>query len=143
MICGIVESEFELQSRYYVHKYPWERHEPPYPPSYGVNSTTNVHLERWILHWMTYKGWFSIKQQKQSNVFCQKFIDYYCLYSCIGQTLNIWSKIFLSGNSNIIGRTGSNRWFQKWILWINNFVNMNIWSTYARLDTVYIIFVNE
>ena len=25
-------------------KYPWERYEPPYPPSYGGNSTT-VHLE--------------------------------------------------------------------------------------------------
>ena len=21
-------------------KYPWERYEPPYPPSYGLNSTT-------------------------------------------------------------------------------------------------------
>ena len=25
-------------------KYPWERYEPPYPPSYGVNSTTTVLL---------------------------------------------------------------------------------------------------
>ena len=25
-------------------KYPWERHEPPYPPSYGLNSTTTVLL---------------------------------------------------------------------------------------------------
>ena len=23
-------------------KYPWERYEPPYPPSYGLNSTTTV-----------------------------------------------------------------------------------------------------
>ena len=35
MDCGIVVSEFELQSRYYVH---------PYPPSYGLNSTTTVLL---------------------------------------------------------------------------------------------------
>ena len=39
MHCGIVECEFVLQSRYYVHfraKYPWERYEPPYSPSsYG------------------------------------------------------------------------------------------------------------
>ena len=30
--CGIAVSEFELQSRYYVHfldKYSWERYEPP------------------------------------------------------------------------------------------------------------------
>ena len=25
-------------------KYPWERYEPPYPPSYGLNSTTTVLL---------------------------------------------------------------------------------------------------
>ena len=51
--CGIVVSEFELQSCYYVHflcKYPWERYEPPYPPSYGLNSTTTVLLERWLWH---------------------------------------------------------------------------------------------
>ena len=26
-------------------KYPWERYEPPYPPSYWLNSTTAVLLE--------------------------------------------------------------------------------------------------
>ena len=25
-------------------KYPWESYEPPYPPSYGLNSTTTVLL---------------------------------------------------------------------------------------------------
>ena len=25
-------------------KYPWKRYEPPYPPSYGLNSTTTVLL---------------------------------------------------------------------------------------------------
>ena len=25
-------------------KYSWERYEPPYPPSYGLNSTTTVLL---------------------------------------------------------------------------------------------------
>ena len=47
MDCGIVVREFVLQSRNYVHfrvKYPWERYEPPYPPSYGSNSTTTVLL---------------------------------------------------------------------------------------------------
>ena len=29
-------------------KYPWERYEPPYPPSYGLNSTTTVLLREWI-----------------------------------------------------------------------------------------------
>ena len=45
MDCGNVVCEFVHQSRYYVHfwaKYPWERYEPPYPPSYGLNSTTTV-----------------------------------------------------------------------------------------------------
>ena len=53
MDCGIVVREFVLQSRYYVHfraKYPWERYEPPYPPSYGLNSTTTVLLGEWLWH---------------------------------------------------------------------------------------------
>ncbi len=44
----IVVSEFEFQSRYYVHfrtNAPWERSEPLYPPSYGLNSITAVLLE--------------------------------------------------------------------------------------------------
>ena len=50
--CGIVVREFVLQSRYYVHfraKYPWERYEPPYPPNYGLNSTTTVLSRRMAL----------------------------------------------------------------------------------------------
>ena len=53
MDCGIVVSEFILQSRYYVHfwtKYPWESYEPPYPSSYGLNSTTTVLLGEWLWH---------------------------------------------------------------------------------------------
>ncbi len=51
MACGIVVSEFVLQSPYYVHsREPWERYEPPYPPSYGLNSTTTVLLGEWLWH---------------------------------------------------------------------------------------------
>ena len=45
MDCGIVVSEFVLQSRYYSHfraNTSLERYEPPYPPGYGLNSTTTV-----------------------------------------------------------------------------------------------------
>ena len=31
-------------------KYLWERYEPPYPPSYGLNSTTTVLLGEWLWH---------------------------------------------------------------------------------------------
>ena len=31
-------------------KYPWERYEPPYPPSYGLNSITTVLLGEWLWH---------------------------------------------------------------------------------------------
>ena len=48
-------------------KYPWERYEPPYPPSYGLNSTTTVLLGEWIWHWITYKGWYAIKQRNQTK----------------------------------------------------------------------------
>ena len=35
MNSGIVVSDSD--------KYSWERYEPPYPPSYGLNSTTTVY----------------------------------------------------------------------------------------------------
>ena len=46
MDCEIVESEFVLQSCYNVHfrANTIEKYEPPYPPSYGLNSTTTVLL---------------------------------------------------------------------------------------------------
>ena len=53
MDCGIVGREFVLQSRYYVHfraNALGKRYEPPYPPSYGLNSTSTVLLGEWIWH---------------------------------------------------------------------------------------------
>ena len=47
MACGIVVSEFVLQSRYYVHfqaNILGKVIEHPYRPSYGLNSTTTVIL---------------------------------------------------------------------------------------------------
>ena len=46
--CGIVVSEFELQSRYYVHFRTSKGMKPPYPPSYGLNSITTILLEEWL-----------------------------------------------------------------------------------------------
>ena len=48
MDCGIVVSEFELQSL--SDKYPWEMYEPPYLPSNGLNSSTTVLLGEWLWH---------------------------------------------------------------------------------------------
>ena len=42
--CGII-SKFKFQAHYYVRFWTntlGERHEPPYPPSYGLNSITTV-----------------------------------------------------------------------------------------------------
>ena len=47
-------------------KYSYERYEPPYPPSYGLNSTTTV-LGEWLWHEITYKGWYAIKQRNQTK----------------------------------------------------------------------------
>ena len=52
MDCRIVVSEFELQSRWLrslSDKYPRERYEPSYSPSYGLNSITTV-LGEWLWH---------------------------------------------------------------------------------------------
>ena len=51
--CGIIVSGFELQSRYYVHfqaNILGKGMKPPYPPSYGLNSTTTVLLGKWLWH---------------------------------------------------------------------------------------------
>ena len=48
MTCGLVVSEFVLQSRYYVHfraNTLGKGIGPPYPPSYGLNSPNTVLLE--------------------------------------------------------------------------------------------------
>ena len=53
MDCRIVESEFELQLRYYI---PFRTNtlgkgmNPFYPPSYGLNSTTTVLFEGGLWH---------------------------------------------------------------------------------------------
>ena len=52
MDCGIVVSEFKLQSSYYVHfrtNTLRQSYETPYPPSYGSNSTTTVFFRRMAL----------------------------------------------------------------------------------------------
>ena len=49
-------------------KYPWERYEPPYPPSYGLNSTTTVLLGEWLWHWITYEVWYAIKQRNRTKL---------------------------------------------------------------------------
>ena len=70
MDCGIVVSEFKQQSCY-LHsvsdKYPWERYEPPYPQSYGLNSTISVLLEGWLWHLITNKGLYAIKTKKPNQ----------------------------------------------------------------------------
>ena len=66
MDCGIVVSKFELQLHYYVHfraNTLGKGMNPPYPPSYGLNSTTTVLLGEWLWHGITYKGWYAIKQR--------------------------------------------------------------------------------
>ena len=54
MDCRIVVSEFELHLHYYIH--PWERYEPPYSPSHGLNNIIAVHREWWLCLYITYKG---------------------------------------------------------------------------------------
>ena len=51
MDCGLVVSEFEPQSRYYVHfqtNTHGKKYKPPYPPSYALNSTAVVLLRQWL-----------------------------------------------------------------------------------------------
>ena len=54
MDCGIVVSEFVLQSRYYVdfraNTLGKGMNPPIYPPNHGLNSTTTVLLGEWLWH---------------------------------------------------------------------------------------------
>ena len=53
MDCGLVVSEFVLQSRYYLHfraNTLWNGMNPTYPSSCWVNSTTTVLLSEWLWH---------------------------------------------------------------------------------------------
>ena len=50
MDCGIVVSEFVLQSCYYVHYRVITRMERYDPPRYGLDSTTTVLLREWLWH---------------------------------------------------------------------------------------------
>ena len=77
--CGIVVSKF-AQLRSLSDKYPWERHEPPYPPSYGLNIITTVHLGGWIWNWITHEGWYAIYQKNQLQ-FCSMSWYYYFFFS--------------------------------------------------------------
>ena len=70
MDCRTVVSEFVLQSRCYVHFREdtlGKGMNPPYPSSYGLNSTTTVLLGEWLWHYLTYKGWYAIKQRNHTN----------------------------------------------------------------------------
>ena len=49
MDCGIVCTPVALLCSL-SGKYPWEKYENPYPPSYGLNSTTIVLLGEWLWH---------------------------------------------------------------------------------------------
>ena len=64
-----LKKENNTHTSYLLHslwgKCPWERYEPPYPPSYGLNSTTTVLLGEWAGHSITYKGWYAVKQTNQ------------------------------------------------------------------------------
>ena len=67
---GIAASKFKPQLCYYIHfqiNTLGKGMTPPYPPGYGLNSTTTVLLEGWLWHWITYKGWYAIKQRNQTK----------------------------------------------------------------------------
>ena len=65
---GIVGSEFELQLCYYIHfqtnTLGKSMNHSPSPPSYGLDNITTVQLEEWLWHYITYDGWYVIKNKE-------------------------------------------------------------------------------
>ena len=63
--CNNIVSKFKLLHSL-LDKYPCEKYKFPYPPSYGLNSTT-IDLQGCLWNWTTHEGWYSIKQRNQTN----------------------------------------------------------------------------
>ena len=43
-------------------------YEAPYPPGYELDSTNTILLWEWLCHYITYKGWYAIKQRNQRKI---------------------------------------------------------------------------
>ena len=63
--CDIVVTEFEVESRCYVHFQINILAEcmNSFQSMYGLNSTTTIILLGWLWHYITRKGWYAIKQE--------------------------------------------------------------------------------
>ena len=91
--CVIVVSEFVLQSHYYVHfraNTLGERYEPPYPPSYGLNSTTTV-----LLVCKTYQYWWIIGtdgEKESGEIRAVSIYIYVYIYIWSEEDLNLISE---------------------------------------------------
>ena len=57
---GLDVSEFELESRYYVHFRTWKKYKPPNLSSYGSNIITSILLKGSLWHEITHEGWYAI-----------------------------------------------------------------------------------
>ena len=66
MDCGIVRTPVTLL-RSLSGKYPWERYEPPNPPSYVLNSTTTVLLGEWLWHKIPAKVDMPLNKETKPN----------------------------------------------------------------------------
>ena len=69
MNCRLEVSEFEFQSRYYIHfrtNTLWKGMNPfTPPPIYMLNSTITVLLQGWLRHQITHEDWYAIKRRNQ------------------------------------------------------------------------------
>ena len=70
LVCGIVVSEFEFHSRYYVHfldEYPCERYETPLSSRLWVKQYHKCSCRRMGLALNKLKSWYDIKKTKQTK----------------------------------------------------------------------------
>ena len=91
-------SEFELQSRYYVHfqTTTFEKAmKTAYPSSYRLNSITGILLQEWVWHLITHEGWYAIKQRNQTKP--ETIIE-----KILGLRNSVWLRLssWLTGSTN-------------------------------------------
>ena len=79
----------------------WERYEPSYPPSYGLNSITTILLEGWLWHWITYKSWYAIKQRNQTKLTLINSVDFHLYITIHGYLTRYFRNICYTPSTNV------------------------------------------
>ena len=92
--------------------------------SHGLNSITVVFLQGWFWHWITHKGWYTIKQRNKN----------YSLWTYLNMTMQKWDRNSLSQAVDHLTHGSSWSWtHEHWTYLITyKFLQPNQWFLLGR-----------